>query len=161
MRVPASLKWIGNVFANFFRHSTTQKVLGILLFFSITILIVFSSFSPKQVNLKVDEVAREDIQSKINAVVIDEKQTAELRKQAAERVQKVYQEDKYALANTTNEINSFFTTVNEILAAEGEHDIQLQELIESTNSLRDEANLQLHSPTLAQYIINARPKIWN
>ncbi|HOQ09791.1 MAG TPA: HDIG domain-containing protein [Syntrophomonadaceae bacterium] len=158
MRVPASLKWIGNVFANFFRHSTTQKVLGILLFFSITILIVFSSFSPKQVNLKVDEVAREDIQSKINAVVIDEKQTAELRKQAAERVQKVYQEDKYALANTTNEINSFFTTVNEILAAEGEHDIQLQELIESTNSLRDEANLQLHSPTLAQYIINARPE---
>lgn len=106
----------------------------------------------------MDEVAREDIQSKINAVVIDEKQTAELRKQAAERVQKVYQEDKYALANTTNEINSFFTTVNEILAAEGEHDIQLQELIESTNSLRDEANLQLHSPTLAQYIINARPE---
>ena len=158
MRVPASLKWIGNVFANLFRHSTTQNVLGILLSFSITILIVFSSFSPKQVNLKVDEVAREDIQSKINAVVIDEKQTAELRKQAAERVQKVYQEDKYALANTTNEINSFFTTVNEILAAEGEHDIQLQELIESTNSLRDEANLQLHSPTLAQYIINARPE---
>jgi len=158
MRVPASLKWIGNVFANLFRHSTTQNVLGILLSFSITILIVFSSFSPKQVNLKVDEVAREDIQSKINAVVIDEKQTAEFRERAAERVQKVYQEDKYALANTTNEINSFFTTVNEILAAEGEHDIQLQELIESTNSLRDEANLQLHSPTLAQYIINARPE---
>jgi len=158
MRVPSILNWIGNTIANFFRHSTTQKVLGILLFFSITILIVFSSFSPKQVMLKVDEVAREDIQSKINAVVIDEKQTEELRKQAAERVQKVYQEDKYALANTTNDINSFFSTVNEILAAEGEHDTQLQELVESTNALRDEANLQLHSPTLAQYIINARPE---
>ncbi|HOB11746.1 MAG TPA: HDIG domain-containing protein [Syntrophomonadaceae bacterium] len=158
MRVPSILNWIGNTIANFFRHSTTQKVLGILLFFSITILIVFSSFSPKQVMLKVDEVAREDTQSKINAVVIDEKQTEELRKQAAERVQKVYQEDKYALANTTNDINSFFSTVNEILAAEGEHDTQLQELVESTNALRDEANLQLHSPTLAQYIINARPE---
>jgi len=158
MRIPSIVNWIGNKIATFFRHSTTQKVLGILLFFSITILIVFSSFSPKQVMLKVDEVAREDIQSKINAVVIDEKQTEELRRQAAERVQKVYQEDKYALANTTNEINSFFNTVNAILAVEGEHDIQLQELIESTNTRSEEANLQLHSPTLAKYIMDAQPE---
>lgn len=161
MRIPSFFNWIGKAMTNFFRHSATQKVLGMLLFFSITILIVFSSFSPKQVMLKVDEVAREDIQSKINAVVIDEKQTEELRRQAAERVQKVYQEDKYALVNTTDEINSFFATVNDILESEGEpgdQETQLQDLIASTNTLSEKANLQLHGPTLAQYIINARPE---
>jgi len=159
MRMPSFLNWIGRTVASFFRHPTTQKVLGILLFFSITILIVFSSFSPKQVMLKPDEVAQADIQSKINAVVIDEKQTEELRRQAADRVQKVYQEDKYALVNTTDDINRFFSTLNDILSSEEEERLtRLEDLIESTNSRKDEANLQLHSPTLAQYIINARPE---
>ena len=159
MRVPSFLNWIGKTVASFFRNSTTQKVLGVLLFFTVTILIVFSSFSPKQVMLKPDEVAQADIQSKINAVVIDEKQTEELRKQAADKVQKVYQEDKYALVNTTDDINRFFNGITGILSTEAEdHLLQLQDLVESTNTLRDEANLQLHSPTLAQYIVNAQPE---
>jgi len=145
--------------ASFFRNSTTQKVLGVMLFFSVTILIVFSSFSPKQVMLKPDEVAQADIQSKINAVVIDERQTDELRKQAADKVQKVYQEDKYALVNTNDDINRFFNSVTGILStADEDHLPPLHDLIESTNTLRDEANLQLHSPTLAQYIVNAQPE---
>jgi putative nucleotidyltransferase with HDIG domain len=145
--------------ASFFRNSTTQKVLGVLLFFSVTILIVFSSFSPKQVMLKPDEVAQADIQSKINAVVIDEKQTDELRKQAADKVQKVYQEDKYALVNTTDDINRFFNSVTGILSTEAEdHLLQLHDLVESTNTLSDEADLQVHSRTLAQYIVNAQPE---
>ena len=161
MRMPSFLNWIGKKVAGFFSHSTTQKVLGILLFFSITILIVFSSFSPKQVMLRPDEVAQEDIQSTINAVVVDEKQTEELRRQAADRVQKVYQEDKYALINTIDDINRFFSTIDDILSTESEveeHLASLEDLIDSTNSRKDEANLQLHSPTLAQYIINARPE---
>lgn len=159
MRVPSFLIWIGNTVASFFRNSTTQKVLGVMLFFSVTILIVFSSFSPKQVMLKPDEVAQADIQSKINAVVIDERQTDELRKQAADKVQKVYQEDKYALVNTNDDINRFFNSVTGILSTANEdHLPPLHDLIESTNTLRDEANLQLHSPTLAQYIVNAQPE---
>lgn len=159
MRVPSFLIWIGNTVASFFRNSTTQKVLGVLLFFSVTILIVFSSFSPKQVMLKPDEVAQADIQSKINAVVIDEKQTDELRKQAADKVQKVYQEDKYALVNTTDDINRFFNSVTGILSTEAEdHLLQLHDLVESTNTLSDEADLQVHSRTLAQYIVNAQPE---
>ncbi len=159
MRVPSFLIWIGNTVASFFRNSTTQKVLGVMLFFSVTILIVFSSFSPKQVMLKPDEVAQTDIQSKINAVVIDERQTDELRKQAADKVQKVYQEDKYALVNTNDDINRFFNSVTGILStADEDHLPPLHDLIESTNTLRDEANLQLHSPTLAQYIVNAQPE---
>ncbi len=159
MRVPSFLIWIGNTVASFFRNSTTQKVLGVMLFFSVTILIVFSSFSPKQVMLKPDEVAQADIQSKINAVVIDERQTDELRKQAADKVQKVYQEDKYALVNTNDDINRFFNSVTGILStADEDHLPPLHDLIESTNTLRDEANLQLHSPTLAQYIVNAQPE---
>lgn len=159
MRVPSFLIWIGTTVASFFRNSTTQKVLGVLLFFSVTILIVFSSFSPKQVMLKPDEVAQADIQSKINAVVIDEKQTDELRKQAADKVQKVYQEDKYALVNTTDDINRFFNSVTGILSTEAEdHLLQLHDLVESTNTLSDEADLQVHSRTLAQYIVNAQPE---
>lgn len=159
MRVPSFLIWIGNTVASFFRNSTTQKVLGVMLFFSVTILIVFSSFSPKQLMLKPDEVAQADIQSKINAVVIDERQTDELRKQAADKVQKVYQEDKYALVNTNDDINRFFNSVTGILStADEDHLPPLHDLIESTNTLRDEANLQLHSPTLAQYIVNAQPE---
>lgn len=158
MRMPTVLNWIGNKAGGFFRHSTTQKVLGILLFFSVTILIVFSSFSPKQVQLKPDEVAQRDIQSKINAVVIDTKQTEELRRQAAARVQKVYQEDKYALANTKSEINQFFNTVNDILAASGDQEEQLEYLINSTNNLKESANLQLDGQALAQYLLNAAPE---
>ena len=111
--------------------------------------------------LRPDEVAQEDIQSTINAVVVDEKQTEELRRQAADRVQKVYQEDKYALINTIDDINRFFSTIDDILSTESEveeHLASLEDLIDSTNSRKDEANLQLHSPTLAQYIINARPE---
>ena len=92
-------------------------------------------------------------------MVIDERQTDELRKQAADKVQKVYQEDKYALVNTNDDINRFFNSVTGILStADEDHLPPLHDLIESTNTLRDEANLQLHSPTLAQYIVNAQPE---
>lgn len=158
MRIPTFLNWIGKMVGQFFRNSTIQKLLGVLLFFSITIVIVFSSFSPKQVMLRPDEVAQRDIQSKINAVVIDIKQTDELKKQAAARVQKVYQEDKYALVNTRNEINQFFSTLTEILSADADQLEQLEYLLNSTNTRKKAANLQVDSRNLAEYIINASPE---
>jgi membrane-associated HD superfamily phosphohydrolase len=89
----------------FLKNSNIKKGLSIFLFFSITILILFSNFNPKQVMLKPDEVAPRDIQSNVNATIIDIKQTEELKKQAAAKVQKVYHEDTYALTSAENDID--------------------------------------------------------
>jgi hypothetical protein len=45
----------------FLKNSNIKKGLSIFLFFSITILILFSNFNPKQVMLKPDEVAPPDV----------------------------------------------------------------------------------------------------
>ncbi|MGR6835428.1 HD family phosphohydrolase [Syntrophomonas erecta] len=152
------LNFIGSTIRQFFKNSTTRKVLGVLLFFSVTILILMSNFSPKQVMLRPDEVAGRNIQSNITAVVIDENQTEELRKQAAAKVQKVYQEDKYALANTKSEINQFFTTVQDILASQNNVQLQIEYLINSTNNRAKDTNQKIVTSKLAAYIINTNPE---
>ena len=142
----------------FLGQTNTKKVLGVLIFFSITILIVFSNFNPKQVTLKPDEVARRDIQSNTTSIIIDEAKTEELRKQAADKVQKVYQEDTYALTATRNEINSFFSLVNDIRAAGEDNNDKLQDLLDSTNKEDKNIELRNNSSQLAQYLNNATPE---
>ncbi|MBP8819453.1 MAG: HDIG domain-containing protein [Syntrophomonadaceae bacterium] len=142
----------------FLGQTNTKKVLGVLIFFSITILIVFSNFNPKQVTLKPDEVARRDIQSNTTSIIIDEAKTEELRKQAADKVQKVYQEDTYALTATGNEINSFFSLVNDIRAAGEDNNDKLQDLLDSTNKEDKNIELRNNSSQLAQYLNNATPE---
>ena len=142
----------------FLGQTNTKKVLGVLIFFSITILIVFSNFNPKQVTLKPDEVARRDIQSNTTSIIIDEAKTEELRKQAADKVQKVYQEDTYALTATRNEINSFFSLVNDIRAAGEDNNDKLQDLLDSTNKEGKNIELRNNSSQLAQYLNNATPE---
>lgn len=106
---------------NFFTDPKVQKVIGVLVFFSITITILFSNFSPNQLSLKPDEVATRDVQSNVTTVVIDEKKTAELKEQAASKVQKVYQEDNYAISNAKAEVNSFYSNLNNVLKSEAEN----------------------------------------
>lgn len=106
---------------DFFTNPRVQKVLGVLVFFGITITILFSNFSPKQLSLKPDEVAPRDIQSNVTTIVIDEKKTAELREQAASKVQKVYQEDNFAVSNAKTEINNFYTGLNQVLQSGDEN----------------------------------------
>jgi len=142
----------------FLGQTNTKKVLGVLIFFSITILIVFSNFNPKQVTLKPDEVARRDIQSNTTSIIIDEAKTEELRKQAADKVQKVYQEDTYALTATRNEINSFFSLVNDIRVAGEDNNDKLQDLLDSTNKEGKNIELRNNSSQLAQYLNNATPE---
>jgi hypothetical protein len=152
-----ALKYIGKKINIFFGNPNTKKVLGILLFFSVTILILFSNFVPKQVMLRPDEVAKRDIQSNINAVIVDEEQTRELKEQAVSKVQKVYQEDKYAVSNTTGEINNFFVAVNEIVES-GEN--QKDKLIKLLDSLTTKETVQLKysSEQLADYLISVTPE---
>ncbi|HHV16919.1 MAG TPA: HDIG domain-containing protein [Gelria sp.] len=159
MRIQGISDIISKRFLAFLGQSNTKKVLGVLIFFSITILIVFSNFNPKQVTLKPDEVARRDIQSNTTSVIIDEAKTKELKKQAAAKVQKVYQEDTYALTATRNEVNSFFSLVRDIRATEEEDDKdKLQELLDNINKEGRNIETKNNSSQLAQYLKNATPE---
>lgn len=158
MRIPGISDIISKRFLAFLGQSNTKKVLGVLIFFSITILIVFSNFNPKQVTLKPDEVARRNIQSNTTSVIIDEAKTEELRRQAAEKVQKVYQEDTYALTATRNEINSFFSLVNAIRATGEENNDKLRELLDSTNKEGKNIETKYNANQLASYLSNVTPE---
>ncbi|WP_054691879.1 HD family phosphohydrolase [Syntrophomonas palmitatica] len=158
MKIPGILVIAGRRLLTFLKQSSTKKVLGLLFFFAVTILILFSKFSPKQVMLKPDEVAQQDIQSNITAVVIDQRQTMTLKQQAASRVQKVYQEDKYALTATQDEINNFFAAINEILASSSpDTKTRLKELLDS-NKHNGQFKIRYSSSQLASYLTNARPQ---
>ena len=139
------------------KSSTTMRILGLLSFFVVISLILFSSFNPKQVMLRPDEVATRDIVSDIQAIVIDKGQTAELQKQAKSKVQKVYQEDKYALPNARDEINNFYANMQEILKSEDtEKKEQLEDLLKA--ALKSDKSIALNRDTarLATYINNTR-----
>ncbi|MBC7075889.1 MAG: HDIG domain-containing protein [Syntrophomonadaceae bacterium] len=136
----------------------TKKFLCLLLFFSVTILILFSHFAPKQVMLKPDEVARRNIQSPITAVIIDEKKTKELEEQAASKVQKVYQEDNYALSNTRNSINDFYSNIRDLLNYEEDKKGQLQALLKGSEGKNYHFELQFDYGELANYLLNATPE---
>lgn len=156
MKIPGILNVDWKKPLAFFHKSSTKKVLGVSLFFCITILILFSRISPQQVRLKPDEVAERDIQSSISAVVVDRAQTDQLKKQAVSKVQKVYQEDKYAIVNTRDEINNFYTMVNEILASSGDKGKQLEDLLKGTNQRSEQVNLSFSTRELRQYLMNAK-----
>lgn len=139
------------------KSSTTLRILGLMSFFAIIVVILFSSFNPKQVMLRPDEVATRDIVSDIQAIVIDKKQTAELQKQAAAKVQKVYQEDKYALPTATDEINNFYGNMQEILKSQDEQKkSQLENLIKAAVKSDKSINLNRDTAKLATYITNSK-----
>ncbi|MDD3364418.1 MAG: HDIG domain-containing protein [Syntrophomonas sp.] len=116
MRLANILQYFwGERMRRFWRDSHTKKILAAFSFFAIMIAILFSNFSPQQVMLRTDEVAKRNIVSNITAVVIDEKQTEDLKQQATDRVQKKYEEDKYALANARTEANNFYINLRGIL----------------------------------------------
>ena len=147
----------------FLKNSNIKKGLSIFLFFSITILILFSNFNPKQVMLKPDEVAPRDIQSNVNATIIDIKQTEELKKQAAAKVQKVYHEDTYALTSAENDIDLFYSNLeNILLTGEGEElnreqaKAALVDLLKSTSTRF--SDLVIDNNTLADYLLNSSPE---
>ncbi len=141
--------------AAYFQRSSTKRLIGVFLFFSLTTLIMYSNFNPSQITLRVDEVASYTIQSRATAIVTDEKQTDELIQQAERRVQSVYREDKYALANSKNEVNNFFNNIDNLLNASdaGDKKTKLANYLTSVN--RDEnIKIQNNAEDLAQYILD-------
>ena len=150
MKIPTLMQYIWKGCSNFLQQSRTKKFLSIFIFFSVTILILFSNFNPKQVWLKPDDVAPRNIQSDINAVVIDTQQTELLRQQAISKVQKVYQEDNFALANTERDINLFFSAITSALAQPEEEQIsELHTLLNKTHVKKNVFQLQYPVERLA------------
>jgi membrane-associated HD superfamily phosphohydrolase len=123
------------------------------------IFILFSNFSPKQVMLRPDEVANRNIVSNITAVIVDTKQTEELQKQAASKVQKVYQEDKYALANAQSEVNNFFSYVKDIMnSQDSDKETQLENLLKGNFKQNQGIQISSTASSLSKYILNSRPQ---
>ncbi|MEA1960329.1 MAG: HDIG domain-containing protein [Bacillota bacterium] len=140
----------------FWKNQTTKNVLAVIGFLAAMIFILFSNFSPQQVLLRTDEVASRNIVSNITAVVIDEQQTDELRSQAETRVQKAYQEDQYALANTTTEINNFFSNLRDVLATEEENkQDQVADLLKGL--LSEDTSSRISINELVGYLLNTEP----
>lgn len=136
------------------KNQRIRKMLALAVFFSVTFLTLFSSFVPQQVSLRTDEVSKNDIVSEINAVVVDEKQTAELRQQAASRVQKIYQEDNYALVNARDEVTSIFANIQEVLESkESDRKDSLQKILKAANNPNHPLNVDYKD--LTQYLLNA------
>lgn len=136
------------------RNTKTRKGIALVAFVTIILLILFSNFSPQQVTLHTDEVSKRDIVSDINAVVVDEKQTAELKQQAASRVQKSYQEDKYALVNAQDDVKNYYNSIGEILNSDKQDKKQrLQELLKGiVNNSNQPASQSITE--LSKYLVN-------
>ncbi|HEX3011108.1 MAG TPA: HDIG domain-containing protein [Syntrophomonadaceae bacterium] len=143
--------------APIWKNSATMRLLGVLGFFFITVLILFSSFNPEQVMLRPDEVASRNIVSNIQAIVIDTKQTEELQKQAASKVQKVYQEDRYALPNARDDVNNFYINMKDILnSQDSQKKMQLENLLKGALMSDKPVSLNEQTSALAAYINNSR-----
>lgn len=136
------------------KNQIVRKILALAVFFAITFFVMFSSFIPQQVSLHTDEVSKRDIVSEINAVVVDEKQTAELRQQAASRVQKIYQEDNYALVNARDEVNGIYASIKEVLNSDkSDRKDSLQKILKAANNTNHPLNVNYKE--LTQYLLNA------
>ncbi len=139
------------------KNSSARKGIFVLSFFAIVLFTVFSNFSPQQVMLHTDEVAKRDIVSDINAVVVDEKQTNELKQQAVSRVQKAYQEDKYALVNARDEARSIYSNINDILNVDSpDKKKRLQDVLKGIDSTSKHPS-SIDVAELSKYLINAKP----
>ncbi len=136
------------------KNQTIRKFLALAVFFSVVFLTLLSSLTPQQVSLRTDEVSKNDIVSEINAVVVDEKQTAELRQQAAARVQKIYQEDNYALVNARDEVTGIYASIKEVQPIDKtERQEELQKILRAANNPNHKLNL--NDKKLTQYLVNA------
>ncbi|NLN87770.1 MAG: hypothetical protein GX133_09300, partial [Syntrophomonadaceae bacterium] len=140
------------------RNPNLIKPLVIMAFIAIITATLFSAFNPQQVSLSLDEVAKRNIVSEANVVVVDEKRTAELREQAAAGVQKSYQEDREALNSAREQVNSVYDGFVTVLAsADSDKRTPIKSGLEELVS-GNEANEGYNLTTLANYLLTTSPE---
>jgi len=150
--------FFGGRFGSIWKDSNNRRFIGLFVFFIIMTGIIFGNFSPQQVTLRTDEVASRNIVSNITAVIVDEKQTEELKGQAAAKVQKSYQEDQYALPNARTEVNSVFTNIKDILLSDNtDKKTPLKSLLDNLVR-RKSVNTGYDTNALANYLLTTKPQ---
>ncbi len=141
---------------HYWTRSNTKKILSYLVIIGIIFLILFSHYFSRQLMLRPDDVATRNIASRVNAVIVNEEKTEELRQEAAAAVQKIYQEDQEALPGAEQAVEDFFAETGSILNTENGDARQalvdfLSQTIAEINDARSGADIQ----TWATYLANA------
>jgi len=140
------------------RNPNVVKPAVVFIFIAIIATTLFSATNPQQVSLRLDEVAKRNIVSETNAVVVDEKRTAELREEAAAKVQKSYQEDREALNSARAQVNGVYDDFKAVLASpESDKRTPIRGQLEELVS-RNEAKGGYNLTTLTNYLLTASPE---
>lgn len=121
--------------------SKSKKVVKIIIaviLFAATFLLMYLSLAPKKYILEVGQVAVEDIVAE--SIIIDEVQTEKLRKQAEDKVDKVYEEIPGASDKIINSIGSIMDVISQ---SDKKTNEQIQsEIKDATDITLDLTNIQ-------------------
>lgn len=139
--------FLGQYLVSAIRNTTNRRIMLGVGFFLVTTLILFTNYNSGELNLIEGQISPLDITSPRGVVLVDEVRTAELKRQAAASVQKVYQEDPKAKSNTLQAVNLIhaqiqglqlqpeldepakLTKANEIIQAQFYQDIPVNEVL--------------------------------
>jgi len=139
-------------------YSTVGRQVFIYLgFYVLVTLIIFSNFMGSELALKPGQISPRNIRSPHAAIVTDEVRTRELQQQAAEKVRKVYQEDREALQEAERDVNSFFIRINTIRHDEAmPREEKIKQLRVFLTEIINNFELQGYSPAaLAAYLVDS------
>lgn len=153
----AAWDYVKDKITRFFKSTTTRRVIGYVVFFLVLTLILFTNFRTDEVQLRPGQISPREIRSPVTRVIVDEERTAELKRIAASKVQKVYQEDKEALPRSKRQLQVFLDRTNQIRNNEGlapeEKRAEIDALL--TSVIEEKRVSGLDSRRIAQYIVNA------
>lgn len=126
-------------------------------FFILLTFIVFSNFMGAQIDLKPGQISPRNIRSPHAAIITDEARTKELQEQAAQKVRKVYQEDRDALVEAEQDVNEFFVQVNTVRIDESStRKDKIEQIQTFVANIIDTHGLEGYSPSeLATYLVDA------
>lgn len=149
--------WAWGKLIGVLRSTTTRRAVGYLFFFVLLTFILFTNFRTYGVQLRPGQISPRDIRSPVTRVIVDENRTQELKRQAAQRVKNVYQEDTEALTRASGDIDTFFGQVTDLRnPVEVTQTRKVEELTSLLQGVVAERNLkQVNPKQLATYILNA------
>ncbi|MGM0602325.1 MAG: HD family phosphohydrolase [Bacillota bacterium] len=89
----------------------THKIIWAVIFFILLSLTLTLDLIPNRIDLKAGQVSKNDITAPRTLTFVDDNKTEELKKMAAERAPKVYEEDSNVNSNINRNLNMIFTAV--------------------------------------------------
>lgn len=139
-----------------FHNATARQVVAYSVFLVLITFILFGSFSASEVTLKPGQISPRNIRAPQTTVIIDEEKTRELKRQAASRVQKIYQENRNAASEALQDVYSFFEQVEAIRNLEVEEDEKLNRMQAYLISVMREKRLGGYDAArMARYLVSA------